>query len=75
MSKAGRRAGLVVPAALFVVLVLGPSAVAADDNKADYIVVLKDVPSAAAVASEHVEKVKGSSSTSMRTPSRGTRSS
>jgi subtilisin family serine protease len=57
MSKAGRRAGFVVLAALLVA-VLGPSPVTAS-AKGDYIVVLKDVPSAAAVAGEHAEKLKG----------------
>jgi Peptidase inhibitor I9 len=46
-----------VPAALLVAVV-GPSPVTAS-AKGDYIVVLKDVPSAAAVAAEHAEKLKG----------------
>jgi subtilisin family serine protease len=58
MHHAGSRLGLAVLAALVLVAVVGPSAGAEEFNKADYIVVLKDVPSAAAVASEHVEKVK-----------------
>jgi hypothetical protein len=59
MHQAGGRLSLVVLAAALVVLVGGPTAGAESDKKADYIVVLKDVPSAAAVAGEHAEKLKG----------------
>ena len=60
MHQAGRRLSLFALAALVgVLLVAGPAPGAAHSPKGDYIVVLKDVPLAAEVASEHAEKLKG----------------
>ena len=55
---AGRCAGVVFLVVSFALVALGP-AVAAPEKKGDYIVVLKDVDSAATVANEHAKQVDG----------------